>query len=66
MPAATMKLSSVKQSGFLGSSSRHSPASPPVDAPRAADVIFEIGVILAVHLALAVVVTLLLRGCTSC
>ena len=39
---------------------------PPADAPRVGDVMFEIGLILAAHLGIAIVVTLLLRGCTSC
>jgi hypothetical protein len=38
----------------------------PTDTPRAGDVVFEIGVILALHLGLALVVTLLLWDCTSC
>jgi hypothetical protein len=63
---AMMKFSSVKQSESLGSWSRRSAAPPPANAPRAGDVIFEIGVILAIHLALALAVTLWLRDCTSC
>ena len=39
---------------------------PPVDAPQVGDVVFEIGVILAIHLAAALAVTLLLRDCISC
>jgi hypothetical protein len=39
---------------------------PPPDAPRFGEVMFEIGLILAVHLGIGVMVTLLLRGCTSC
>jgi hypothetical protein len=63
---AMMKFGSVKQSESLGSWNRHSAAPPPANAPRAGDVIFEIGVILAMHLALALVVTLLLKDCASC
>jgi hypothetical protein len=39
---------------------------PPGDAPCAGDVMFEIGAILAAHLAVALAVTLLLRDCTGC
>ena len=60
-----MKFSSAKHSASLGARSHPTPA-PPADAPRVGDVLFEIAVILAVHLALALVVTLLLGDCTSC
>jgi hypothetical protein len=66
MPAVMMKFSSVEHSESLGACSRNSSPSPPADAPQADDIIFEIGVTLAVHLALALVVTLWLRDCTSC
>ncbi|MBV8192422.1 MAG: hypothetical protein JO339_34695 [Alphaproteobacteria bacterium] len=39
---------------------------PPADAPRVDDVLFEIGVILAAHLGLALVVALLLQDCATC
>jgi hypothetical protein len=39
---------------------------PPPDAPRFGEVMFEIGLILAVHLGIAVIITLLLGDCTSC
>jgi hypothetical protein len=60
-----MKFSSLDQSESFDSRG-HDVAPPPADAPRAGDVIFEIGVILAAHLAFALVVTLRLRDCTSC
>jgi hypothetical protein len=39
---------------------------PPIDAPRIDDVLFEIGVILAAHLGVALVVALLLSDCAHC
>ena len=67
-----MKFGSANQSlparsdQWVEPSPGHLEGEPPVDAPRCGDVLFEIGVILAVHLALAVAVTLLLRDCASC
>jgi len=63
---AMMKWSSVRQSDSLGSWRRHSAPLPPANVPRAGGVIFEIGVVLAIHLALALVITVLLRDCASC
>jgi hypothetical protein len=39
---------------------------PLADAPRSGDVVFEIGIILAVHLAVALAVGLVLSDCTTC
>jgi hypothetical protein len=59
-----MKFGSTNQS--LPSRSQRLEREPPLDAPRVEDVLFEIGVILAVHLGIALAVFLLLRDCTSC
>ena len=61
-----MKFGSIKHPGSLDTQSRPAVPQPPANAPRAGDVIFEIGVILAMHLALALVVTLLLKDCAGC
>jgi hypothetical protein len=57
------KFDSVQSSDRLSLSPTREPVP---DTPRFGDVMFEIGLILAVHLGIAVAVTLLLRDCTSC
>ncbi len=57
------KFDSVQPSDRFGLSPTGEPLA---DAPRFGDVMFEIGLILAAHLGIAVAVTLLLRDCTSC